>query len=73
MWNATEELLHVEVVKHACFPALTGCWVEKLPVGVEEGSEAADERCTNLVGVEGGWADDTDAVETSEVHYDAAA
>lgn len=70
MRDALEELVDVEMVEHACFAAFTGCWVEEATVGVEEGGEASDESCADLVCPECDGADECQAVQTAVMGHD---
>jgi hypothetical protein len=57
-----EKGIHVELILHAGFLAVSGCGRHEASVGVEKGGEAANESGADLISAEGDWADKRDGV-----------
>lgn len=72
MRNALEESVHIEVIDQACFARFSGSRVQIFAVGVEEGGEATDKGCADLVGAESVRADEADGRNASSVNCGCA-
>lgn len=67
-----DELIHVEVIHHACFSALTRSGMHEATVSVEQRGKAADENSTYSLRAECEGTDDRDLVKTAWVYVGVA-
>ena len=70
MRQAANEAIHREAIMQASLLLFLVGRRQELPICVQEGSKAPGETGSNLLGVEGGWANDADLLRTSCVSED---